>query len=84
VLLTLLVIVWLLIWVLALVDILRRRDLATSSKVLWALAVFFVPVLGVLVYVIARPGDTTQYVPPDSHGLQGDASYESARDRHPV
>ena len=51
---------------------------------LWALAVFFVPVVGVLVYVIARPADPTQYVPPDSYALQGDASYESARDRHPV
>ena len=60
-LLTLLAIVWVLIWVLALFDILRRHDLGTSSKVLWALAVFFVPVVGVLVYVIARPADATQY-----------------------
>ena len=51
---------------------------------LWALAVFFVPVVGVLVYVIARPADATQYAPPDSYALQGDASHESARDRHPV
>ena len=35
-LLTLLAIVWVLIWVLALFDILRRRDLATTSKVLSA------------------------------------------------
>ena len=83
-LLTLLVIVWLLIWVLALVDILRRRDLRTSSKVLWALAVFFVPVVGVLVYLVARPADPNQYVAPDSYAVQGDASFESARDRHPV
>jgi len=32
-------------WVLAVVDILRRRDLRTSSKVLWALAVLVVPVI---------------------------------------
>ena len=42
-LLTLLAIVWLLIWLLAVVDIVRRHDLRTSSKVLWALAVIFVP-----------------------------------------
>ena len=83
-LLTLLAIVWLLIWLLAVFDIVRRHDLRTSSKVLWALAVIFVPVVGVLVYLIARPADPRQYVPPDSYALQGDAAYESARDRHPV
>src|SRR6478672_1682266 len=81
-LLTLLAIVWVLIWALAFVDILRRKDLRTSSKVLWALAVFFVPVIGVLVYLVARPAEATQYAPADR--LQDDASYERARDRHPV
>jgi hypothetical protein len=83
-LLTLLAIVWLLIWSLALVDIVRRPDLRTSSKVLWALAVIFVPVVGALVYLVARPADPTQYVPPEGHALQGDAGYETVRDRHPV
>jgi hypothetical protein len=83
-LLTLLAIVWVLIWLVAVFDIVRRPDLRTSSKVLWALAVIFVPVVGVLVYLVARPADATQYAPPDSHALQGDAAYESARDRHPV
>jgi hypothetical protein len=81
---TLLAIVWLLIWLLAVFDIVRRPDLRTSSKVLWALAVIFVPVVGVLVYLVARPADARQYVPADSYALQGDASYESVRDRHPV
>jgi hypothetical protein len=83
-LLTLLIIVWLLIWVLALFDIVRRRDLSTSSKVLWALAVLFVPVIGVLVYVVARPGDATQYVAPDRYAGEAEPTIESARDRHPV
>jgi hypothetical protein len=83
-LLTLLVIVWVLIWVLALVDILRRPDLRTSSKVIWAVAVLIVPVIGVIVYLIARPGDPGQYAPGDSDRLPGDASYEAVRDRHPV
>lgn len=81
---TLLAIVWLLIWLVAVFDIVRRPDLRTSSKVLWALAVILVPVVGVLVYLVARPADATQYAPPDSYPLQGDAAYESARDRHPV
>ena len=83
-LLTLLAIVWLLIWLLAVFDIVRRPDLRTSSKVLWALAVIFVPVVGVHVYLVARPADARQYVPPDGYALQGDAPYESVRDRHPV
>jgi hypothetical protein len=83
-LITLLAFVWLLIWVLALVDIVRRPDLRTSSKVLWALAVIFVPVVGALVYLVARPADPRQYTPPEGHALGGDASYETVRDRHPV
>ena len=83
-LLTLLAIVWVLIWLLGVFDILRRRDLRTSSKVLWALAVIFVPVVGVLVYFVARPADATQYVPPDSYAVAADGAYESVRDRHPV
>jgi phospholipase D-like protein len=83
-LLTLLAIVWFLIWILAVVDIVRRHDLRTSSKVLWALAVIFVPIIGVLVYLIARPADATQYKPADGYAVQGDASYETVRDRHPV
>lgn len=83
-LLTLLAIVWLLIWSLAVFDIVRRHDLRTSSKVLWALAVIFVPIVGVLVYLVARPADAGQYAPPDSQALGGDASHESVRDRHPV
>ena len=83
-LLTLLAIVWFLIWILAVVDIVRRHDLRTSSKVLWALAVIFVPIIGVLVYLLARPADASQYKPTDGYAVQGDASYETVRDRHPV
>jgi hypothetical protein len=83
-LLTLLAIVWVLIWVLALVDILRRPDLRTSSKVIWAVVVLIIPVIGVIVYLVARPGDPNQFVPKDGDIVQGDPSYEGVRDRHPV
>ena len=83
-LLTLVAIVWVLIWVLAVVDILRRPDLRTSSKVLWALAVLVVPVVGVLVYLVARPADARQYASADSDRVGGDASYERVHDHHPV
>src|SRR6478736_1609522 len=54
--------VLLLIWVLTLVDIVRRPDLKTSSKVLWALLVLIIPIIGLIIYFIAsqapRTGDS--------------------------
>ena len=70
----------LLIWILTLVDLFRRHDLRTSRKVLWALFVLILPVIGVIVYFIARPAQ-----PGDMHaGLDGvgDESYEPVRRRH--
>jgi hypothetical protein len=70
----------LLIWVLTLVDLMRRHDLKGSSKVLWALVVLLVPVVGVIVYFIARPPQATDR--PASLDPLGDQSYEPIRRRH--
>jgi hypothetical protein len=69
-----------LIWVLTLVDLVRRHDLNGSRKVLWALVVLLVPVVGVIVYFIARPPQPTDR-PATLDGL-GDQSYEPIRRRH--
>jgi len=45
------------LWGFTLVDIFMRKDLHAWSKVLWALVVLFVPLLGVLFYFISRPKD---------------------------
>jgi phospholipase D-like protein len=45
--------IWLLIMVLA--DNFRRTDLTGWAKAGWTLFVIFLPLLGVLVYMIARP-----------------------------
>ena len=45
--------VWLLIMVLA--DVFRRADLSGWAKAGWTLFVIFLPLLGVLVYMIASP-----------------------------
>ena len=77
---TLIAIPLLLIWILTLVDLFRRHDLPTSRKVLWALFVLIVPVVGVIVYFIARPPQ-----PSDMHGTLddvGDETYEPIRRRH--
>jgi predicted PurR-regulated permease PerM len=41
------------IWVF--MDNFRRRDHGGGAKALWTLVIIFVPVFGVLVYLIARP-----------------------------
>src|SRR5215475_10169923 len=46
--------IWILIWVF--IDIFRSRDLSGWGKALWVLFVLFIPLIGVLVYLIARGG----------------------------
>jgi phospholipase D-like protein len=77
---TLIAIPLLLIWVLALVDLLRRHDLGAGAKVVWAIAVLVVPVVGVIVYLVARPaqpGDRPATLDPI-----GDETHEPMRRRH--
>ena len=46
--------IWILIWVF--IDIFRSRDMSGWGKALWFLFVLFIPLIGVLVYLIARGG----------------------------
>jgi hypothetical protein len=77
-LITLLVIVWLLIWMVALVEVIRRKDLTTASKVVWALVVLLLPVVGLIVYLVARPPEAER-IGVTNAGLPED----SLRTRHP-
>jgi hypothetical protein len=45
---------WILIWVL--IDLFRSRDLSGWAKALWFLFIIFIPLIGVLVYLIVRGG----------------------------
>jgi len=47
--------VLLIVWVLILVDAVRRPDLSTMAKILWILGVFILPLIGAVIYMIARP-----------------------------
>ena len=78
--LTLLVIFWVLIWALTLVD-LFRRNWSTGVKLLWALGMLVLPVVGVLAYLIVRPPSSA-----DVHGVVGskEVPAERGRDHHPV
>ena len=50
--------IWMFIAVFA--DIFRRRDLGGGTKALWILVIFFIPLIGILIYMIARPRMTEQ------------------------
>ena len=54
--------VFLLIWMFIAVfaDIFRRNDLSGWAKAGWIFLIFIVPLLGILIYVIARPKMTEQ------------------------
>jgi ABC-type multidrug transport system fused ATPase/permease subunit len=46
--------IWILIWIF--IDIFRSHDLSGGAKALWFLFVLFIPLIGVLVYLIVRGG----------------------------
>ena len=44
-----------LLWLFALVDLARRQDLSGLAKGLWAVAIVFLPVIGMFVYFATSP-----------------------------
>jgi hypothetical protein len=51
-------VIWMFIGIFS--DILRRNDLSGWAKALWLGLIFFLPFLGILVYMIVRPKMTEQ------------------------
>jgi ABC-type multidrug transport system fused ATPase/permease subunit len=49
-------VIWIWILIMVFIDIFRSRDLSGVAKALWFLFVLFIPLIGVLVYLIARGG----------------------------
>ncbi len=49
-------VIWIWILITVFIDIFRSRDLSGGAKALWFLFVLFIPLIGVLVYLIARGG----------------------------
>jgi cytochrome bd-type quinol oxidase subunit 2 len=54
-LLILLVVPVVLLWIYAMIDLLRRTDQATWRKVTWIAAIVLLPIVGPLLYLIFRP-----------------------------
>lgn len=49
--------IFLVAWVRAVVDVVRRGDLTPLGKAAWALGMLVVPFAGLLVYTLLRPSD---------------------------
>jgi hypothetical protein len=52
--------IWIFISIFA--DIFRRNDLSGGMKAVWIIAIFILPFLGALIYIVARPKVTAQDV----------------------
>ena len=53
----LMMVIWMFIAVFT--DIFRRRDHSGWAKAMWVLVIFIIPLIGILIYMIARPADAT-------------------------
>ena len=56
---TLIAIPLLLIWILVLVDVVRRHDLSKGAKSAWIIITLLVPLIGPIVYIVMRPAVTS-------------------------
>ena len=65
--------IWILIWIF--IDIFRSHDLSGWAKALWFLFVLFIPLIGVVVYVIARGGSMHERAAQQAQ--QEDAEFRS-------
>jgi hypothetical protein len=78
--------VWIFLVVWTLMLIFRRRDLSGWAKAAWVVFVIFVPLIGVLAYLIARGGHLANEQ-VDEYGAPQDEAYRAygrteARGRH--
>ena len=58
------------LWIYGLLDLFRRRDLSTGKRVLWALLIIFLPLLGVLLYFYVAPSSS---LPAETPGITSSA-----------
>jgi len=78
--LTVIAILWFLVWVFVVVDIVRRPQFTNLKKLAWALIVLIFPIVGVIAYLIVRPPDSS-----DRYGRASDSEAEERmRGSHPV
>jgi hypothetical protein len=59
-------VIWIWVLVAVFIDIFRSRDLSGWGKALWFLFVLFVPIIGVLTYLIARGHKMQEHAQQDA------------------
>jgi hypothetical protein len=67
-------ILWIFLVVWTLLSIVRRRDLSGWAKAAWVVFVIFIPLLGVLAYLIARGGHLAEEQVSDYSTPQNEAA----------
>ena len=48
---------FLVLWIRAVIDVLRRPDLTRAAQAGWTIGMLLLPFVGLLVYMMARPSD---------------------------
>jgi Phospholipase_D-nuclease N-terminal len=51
------VVLFLILWVRAVIDVFRRGDLSAAAKAAWAIIMLILPLIGLLLYYMLRPSD---------------------------
>lgn len=51
------VVIFLVLWVRATIDVFHRGDLTRAAKAAWAIIMLVVPFIGLLMYTLLRPSD---------------------------
>ena len=62
--------IWIWIAISVLMDIFRSHDLSGVAKFLWVVFVFFLPFLGVFVYLIARGNKMAKHAQQDAEAME--------------
>jgi len=52
------IVLFLFLWVRAVLDVFRRPDLSGGAKAAWAIGMLVVPFIGLLIYTMLRPADS--------------------------
>ena len=52
------VVLFLVLWVRAVIDVFRRGDLTGAGKAAWAIIMLILPFIGLLMYMLLRPSDS--------------------------
>ena len=51
------IVLFLVLYVRAVIDVFRRHDLSTAGKAAWVIILLVIPFIGLLVYTLLRPSD---------------------------